>query len=255
MNVARDAGRSTPNLRATQVEVYEGLVANSQNRWPSLDFDVRAINDLVSPLLPAAFYYKTFMWPRFAWHRWYEPAIRRAAGLGRAPTAPDPDRYAQRYAHCDVLVVGGGPGRARGRPHRGGSRRARDALRRAGRTRWLAARRTRCNDRRTSGAAVAGGVAGGRLRARPNVTVLARTTAFGYFPHNMLGLVRTRHRSPCRARGRLAARAPVAGAGPRDRAGDRLDRAAAGISRQRPAGRDAGVRGEDLSAPIRRGRR
>ena len=70
---------------------------------------MHAVNDLLAPLLPAAFYYKTFMWPRSAWHRWYEPAIRRAAGLGRSPSVPDPDRYAQRYAHCDVLVVGAGP--------------------------------------------------------------------------------------------------------------------------------------------------
>ena len=156
VNVRRDAGRSTPNLRATQVEIYEGLVARrARIAGPRCDFDVHAINDLVSPLLPAAFYYKTFMWPRFAWHRWYEPAIRRAAGLGRAPTAPDPDRYAQRYAHCDVLVVGGGPAGLAAAPHCGGSRGARDALRRAGRTRRLAARRARCNRstdvRRSSG--------------------------------------------------------------------------------------------------------
>ena len=69
---------------------------------------------MLSPLLPAGFYYKTFMWPRAAWATLYEPLIRRAAGLGRAPTLPDPDRYAQRYAHCDVLVVGGGPAARRG---------------------------------------------------------------------------------------------------------------------------------------------
>jgi sarcosine oxidase subunit alpha len=108
VSVVRDAGRCTPNVRATQVEIYEGLVAESQNRWPALAFDVMALNDLFAPLMPAAFYYKTFMWPRSAWHRWYEPVIRRAAGLGRAPSAPDPDRYAQRFAHCDVLVVGAG---------------------------------------------------------------------------------------------------------------------------------------------------
>ena len=109
VTVLRDAARRTPNLRATQVEIHDGLVAESQNRWPSLSFDLQGINDLLSPLLPAGFYYKTFMWPRKAWHRLYEPAIRDAAGLGRAPTAADPDRYAQRYAHCDVLVIGAGP--------------------------------------------------------------------------------------------------------------------------------------------------
>ena len=109
VTVIRDEARCTPNLRATQVELYEGLVARSQNRWPSLDFDVQAVNDLLSPLLPSAFYYKTFMWPRAAWHKLYEPVIRRAAGLGESPTLPDPDRYSQRFAHCDVLVVGAGP--------------------------------------------------------------------------------------------------------------------------------------------------
>src|SRR5580692_11093064 len=101
--------RCTPNLRATCVEIYEGLVAESQNRFPSLAFDVGALNDFAAPLLPAGFYYKTFMWPVWGWHRWYEPAVRAMAGLGRAPTAPDADVYAQLYAHCDVLVVGAGP--------------------------------------------------------------------------------------------------------------------------------------------------
>jgi sarcosine oxidase subunit alpha len=70
---------------------------------------VQAVNDLLSPLLPSAFDYKTFLWPRAAWHKLYEPVIRRAAGLGESPTLPDPDRYSQRFAHCDVLVVGAGP--------------------------------------------------------------------------------------------------------------------------------------------------
>src|ERR1700694_6252782 len=94
--VRRDTARYTPNLRATQVELYEGLEAHSQNRWPSLAFDLGAVNDLLSPFIPAGFYYKTFMWPRRAWQSLYEPAIRRSAGLGRAPTLPDPDRYAGR---------------------------------------------------------------------------------------------------------------------------------------------------------------
>ena len=110
VTVIRDDARRAPNLRATQVELYDGLVATSQNRWPSLAFDVNAINDLAAPLIPAAFYYKTFMWPRSAWFSVYEPAIRRAAGLGEAPSAPDPDRYSQRFAHCDVLVRSRWPG-------------------------------------------------------------------------------------------------------------------------------------------------
>src|SRR5580658_8059191 len=107
--VRRDAARYTPNLRATQVELYEGLCASSQNRWPSLSFDAGAINDAIAPFIPAGFYYKTFMWPRRAWHALYEPRIRAAAGLGLAPSLPDPDRYATRFAHCDVLIVGAGP--------------------------------------------------------------------------------------------------------------------------------------------------
>jgi sarcosine oxidase subunit alpha len=94
VTVRRDAARYTPNLRATQVELYEGLEAHSQNRWPNLDFDVGAVNDFFAPFIPAGFYYKTFMWPRRAWHALYEPRIRAAAGLGRAPALPDPDRYA-----------------------------------------------------------------------------------------------------------------------------------------------------------------
>ena len=98
VSVRRDAARDTPNLRATQVELYEGLEAHSQNRWPSLAFDVGAINDFFAPFIPAGFYYKTFMWPRRAWYALYEPRIRAAAGLGRAPKLPDPDRYATRGA-------------------------------------------------------------------------------------------------------------------------------------------------------------
>ncbi len=109
VTVRRDKARVTPNLRATQIALYDGLEAESQNRWPSLRTDVGRINDWLSPLFPAGFYYKTFMWPKSAWKSIYEPVIRRAAGLGVAPTEPDPDRYAQCYAHCDVLVVGGGP--------------------------------------------------------------------------------------------------------------------------------------------------
>src|SRR5208282_5822684 len=109
VTVRRDAARETPNHSATQVELYDGLIAASQNRWPSLRFDLGGINDRISRFIPAGFYYKTFMWPRSAWRWLYEPRIRAAAGLGRAPGQPDPDCYAHRYAHCDVLVVGAGP--------------------------------------------------------------------------------------------------------------------------------------------------
>ncbi|MFN3499305.1 MAG: 2Fe-2S iron-sulfur cluster-binding protein, partial [Pannonibacter indicus] len=102
-------GDQTPNLRAPQVELYEGLTAISQNRFPSLEFDVGAVNNVLSPLFPAGFYYKTFMWPKAFWDRVYEPVIRAAAGLGKPPKLADPDRYANTYAHCDVLVIGAGP--------------------------------------------------------------------------------------------------------------------------------------------------
>src|SRR5208283_1863145 len=109
VEIDRGTGRRTPNLRATQVELHDGLVAASQNRWPSLSFDAGAVTGLLAPVLPAGFYYKTFLWPPRAWATVYEPLIRRAAGLGRPPDAPDPDRYANQYAHCDVLVIGAGP--------------------------------------------------------------------------------------------------------------------------------------------------
>ncbi|MFZ9478057.1 MAG: sarcosine oxidase subunit alpha family protein [Steroidobacteraceae bacterium] len=187
VTVRRDEARCTPNLRATQVELYEGLCAYSQNRWPSLAFDVGQIAEWFSALLPAGFYYKTFMWPRSAWHKLYEPLIRRTAGLGKAPRLADPDRYAQQYAHCDVLVIGAGAAglaaaqaaAAQGarvilcdeRAQPGGSLLVDDAARIDGRTasEWV-------------DATIA------QLRANPRVRVLPRTTAFGYFPHNLIGL-------------------------------------------------------------------
>ncbi len=187
VTVTRDAARRTPNLRATQVELYDGLSAESQNRWPSLTFDIGRVNDRLSAFFPAGFYYKTFMWPRRAWKSLYEPVIRRAAGLGVAPTQPDPDRYLQRYAHCDVLVVGAGP---------------------AGIAAALAAARSGsrvmlCDESSEFGGSLLGDVAARidgeaaldwlqrsvqMLAQNPRVTLLPRTTAFGYFPHNLLAL-------------------------------------------------------------------
>ncbi len=97
-----------PNLRATQVELRDGLVARSVRGWPSPRFDMGAVAGAFSRVLGAGFYYKTFMFPR-SWWKLYEHAIRRSAGFGQAPAAPDPDAYEHRNAHCDVLVVGGGP--------------------------------------------------------------------------------------------------------------------------------------------------
>lgn len=101
-------GREEPNQRATTTELHEGLEARSQNHWPSLEFDLGAAAGLLSRFLPAGFYYKTFIHPRAAWKHLFEPAIRSAAGLGPAPSAPDPDLYESFHAHVDALVAGGG---------------------------------------------------------------------------------------------------------------------------------------------------
>ena len=100
--------RFEPNIRATTAELFDGLEAASQNHWPSLDFDIGAINDRLARFLPAGFYYKTFINPRPFWKHVFEPVIRRSAGLGQAPSRPDADRYEQLYAFADVLVIGGG---------------------------------------------------------------------------------------------------------------------------------------------------
>src|SRR4029078_5935078 len=94
---------------ATGAALLDGLEASSQNRWPSLAFDVMSINSLLSPIFVAGFYYKTFMWPAALWENLYEPAIGTAAGLGRASASADPDTYEKANAFCDVLVIGGGP--------------------------------------------------------------------------------------------------------------------------------------------------
>ena len=188
VGVHRDAARKTPNVRATVQELYDGLTAVSQNRWPSLARDVGAVNDIASPLFSAGFYYKTFMWPKAAWKHLYEPRIRAAAGLGVAPDEPDPDRYASRFAHCDVLVVGGGPaGLAAAlaaaesgaqvivcdeQPEFGGSLRYESGAEVNGRDGWSWAQATAA-----------------RLAAMDNVRLLGRTTAFGYYAQNMVGLV------------------------------------------------------------------
>ena len=183
VTIVRDDARRTPNQRATQVELYEGLRAESQNHVPSLRFDLGAINDFLAPLLPAGFYYKTFKWPAWAWHRIYEPLIRRAAGLGRAPTRPDPDRYVQRYAHCDVLVIGAGAA----------------GLAAAAQAVSSGARVILCDEHPTIDAPFAGS---------DRVTLLPRTTAFGCYPHNIVGLAErlTDHLAsphPAQARERL----------------------------------------------------
>ncbi len=107
VQIGSDPSSTEPNVRATEIELYEGLESFSQNCWPSVNFDIGGINNFLSPLLPAGFYYKTFMWPASFWEK-YEFFIRHSAGLGKSPTKPDTDLYDHQYAHCDVLVIGGG---------------------------------------------------------------------------------------------------------------------------------------------------
>ena len=107
VQVGNDPSLTEPNVRATEMELYEGLEVSSQNCWPSLNIDIGAINNFFSHLMPSGFYYKTFMWPANFWEK-YEYFIRKSAGLGRSPTKPDQDIYDHRYLHCDVLIVGGG---------------------------------------------------------------------------------------------------------------------------------------------------
>jgi sarcosine oxidase subunit alpha len=105
----REGAAREPNTRATMVEIFEGLSARSQNRFPNLRFDLLSVTGLLSPIFAAGFYYKTFMWPAAFWERVYEPLIRRAAGLGRASGLPDPDVYEKQTVFADLLVIGGGP--------------------------------------------------------------------------------------------------------------------------------------------------
>ncbi len=105
----REGARREPNTKATAVELFEGLAARSQNRWPSLRHDLLAASQMLSRFLGAGFYYKTFMWPARFWESVYEPLIRRAAGLGSAAEGADPDRHEKAHAFCDVLVIGAGP--------------------------------------------------------------------------------------------------------------------------------------------------
>jgi sarcosine oxidase subunit alpha len=181
-----DGPKTEPNLRATQIELFDGLVASSQNRWPSLNFDIGSINNLLSRYFPAGFYYKTFMWPPSFWMK-YEYFIRRAAGLGKAPEAPDPDRYSKTFAHCDVLVVGAGPAGLA----------AALAAGRAGARVILADEQAQMGgsllastdqiEGKPAGEWVADALS--ELGRMPDVRLLPRTNAFGYYDHNYLTLM------------------------------------------------------------------
>lgn len=103
-----EGGRFEPNQRVTTTELFDGLTATSQNHWPSLEFDVGVVNNYAARFLPAGFYYKTFMFPRFAWKHVFEPIVRQSAGLGKVPQGAEVDRYEYAYAFCDLMIVGGG---------------------------------------------------------------------------------------------------------------------------------------------------
>jgi sarcosine oxidase subunit alpha len=183
----REGAQAEPNTRATVTELFEGLVARSQNHFGSLEHDLLAINDLLSPFLAAGFYYKTFMWPRAFWEKLYEPAIRRAAGLGALSMEPDPDAYDKGFLHCDLLVIGGGAAGLAAALSAG----------RAGARVILADEDSRLGGRLLAesdtldGAPAAEWVAAAcdELRQMPNVRLMSRTTVFGAYDHGTFGAV------------------------------------------------------------------
>ena len=177
----RVGARREPNTRMTMQELYDGLDAASQNRWPSLRWDFLSLNGLIGSALSAGFYYKTFMWPASFWEKVYEPIIRRAAGLGRASGLPDPDSYEAAHAHCDVLVVGSGAA---------GLAAARAAA--AGGARVILCEQ----DFALGGGLLAEPEQAGWLAASldalsgmANVTIMPRTAVFGYYDHNVVGAI------------------------------------------------------------------
>ncbi len=179
-----DGAKTEPNTVATEVELVEGLVAKSQNCWPSVSFDFGAINNFLSKFFPAGFYYKTFMWPKSFWYKIYEPIIRKAAGLGVAPLKPDPDRYEHKFEHCDVLIVGSGPS---------GLASALAAAKNGARV-ILAEDKPKFGGSLLSDQVTIGNKTGKewadetieQLKSMPNVVVKNRSQVFGYYDHNMM---------------------------------------------------------------------
>ncbi|MEZ5811200.1 MAG: sarcosine oxidase subunit alpha family protein [Rhizobiaceae bacterium] len=183
----RSGARREANSRMTTTELYDGLEAASQNRWPSLKRDLLAINQLGAPFFVAGFYYKTFMWPARFWEAVYEPMIRRAAGLGDTAKLPDPDHYEKAWAHCDVLVAGAGPAGIS----------AALAAGRAGARVILAEEDFIAGGRLLSDDAVIGGMSGAEwlagalaeLAAMDNVRLMLRSAVFGAYDGGTYGVV------------------------------------------------------------------
>lgn len=183
----RTGARQEPNTRATVIELFDGLSAQSQNRWPSLRFDAMAINDRLSPFFAAGFYYKTFMWPAAFWEKIYEPIIRRAAGLGSLSKQDDPDTYDKGFLHCDLLIIGAGPAGLSAALTAG----------RAGARVILADEDFRLGGRLNAETLEIGGAAGAdwaakavlELASLPNVRLMPRTTVIGAFDHGIYGAV------------------------------------------------------------------
>ena len=176
--------KTEPNANATEVELVEGLIAKSQNCWPSVSFDFGEINNLFQKFFPAGFYYKTFMWPKSFWYKVYEPIIRKAAGLGVAPLKPDPDRYEHKYEYCDVLIAGSGPS---------GLASALAAAKNGARV-ILAEDKSRFGGSLLVDEVTIGNKKGkewadeaiSQLKSMPNVIVKNRSQVFGYYDHNMM---------------------------------------------------------------------
>jgi heterotetrameric sarcosine oxidase alpha subunit len=183
----RSGARQEPNTRATTTELFDGLVAKSQNRLGSLRFDAMAINDRFSNFLTAGFYYKTFMWPKAFWEKVYEPIIRKAAGLGSLSLLDDPDVYDKGFLHCNLLVIGAGPAGLMAALTAG----------RSGANVILADEDFTFGGRLNSetfgigddASAVWAAGAVTELASLPNVRLMVRTTVIGAFDHGIYGAV------------------------------------------------------------------
>ncbi|MDA9721182.1 sarcosine oxidase subunit alpha family protein [Candidatus Pelagibacter sp.] len=177
-------GHSEPNVNATEMELVEGLSATSQNCWPSVNFDVGAINNFLKMFFPAGFYYKTFMWPKSFWYKIYEPFIRKAAGLGVASIEKDKERYEHKFEYCDLLVTGSGPS---------GLASAYAAAKNGAKV-ILAEDKPRFGGTLLTDDVSIDNLSGKdwaekiitELKSMPNVTVKNRSQVFGYYDHNML---------------------------------------------------------------------